>query len=472
MRRPQRAPRSPAQTGITPHAPTAPITCCPHPRRRAASRPAATLPPTPPKREVRVDYEPPPPPPKLDDSPVRRIVGRRAPGRPPGEHATPAPDSLRELAYLDRINDVAAAEQHPGADNLPRLYDEDYAILALLDRAGLVPRTLIARATLPGRSANAVIDRLTKLYRHGLIAQHQTGIRGHASSDGRPPLLYSLTRRGMEVAQTREPPAISRKREWRAIEPGRALRLAHDLHALAWSIELHHLLGEVATDHWRTPRYATGRYQVPQTGSGRDRHPITLNEIPVPDKQAIVDVALKQFAEVKPDLSLELRIPSPRLSFDLLVELDLTSRPSYNREKLLAYDAFLCGWSLAHPRYQAQGTRPAVVFVCSDARAALNLAREADETLTGRIGVMGTSDQWYHAGRDHVFFAVEADIHHGDLSVLALPALPPGLRQRLTGDRELRLERAELLPQKLIAAPTARRSRPTSDQESETKETP
>ena len=121
---------------------------------------------------------------------------------------------------------------------------------------------------------------MTKLHRHGLIAQHAVGIREHARADGKPPLLYSLTRRGMEVAQTREPPAISRKREWRAIEPGRALRLAHDLHALAWGIELHRLLGEVATDHWRTPRYATGRYQVPQAGAGRDRHPITLNEIP------------------------------------------------------------------------------------------------------------------------------------------------------------------------------------------------
>src|SRR5207302_3254690 len=141
--------------------------------------------------------------------------------------------------------------------------------------------------------------------------------------------------------QTREPPAISRKREWRPIESGRALRLAHDLHALAWAIELHRLLGDIATDHWRTPRYSTGRYPVPQAGSGRDRHPIANNEIPVPDKQTIGDLALKQFAEIKPDLSLELRISSITLNFDLLVELDLTSRPSYNRDKLLAYDAFL-----------------------------------------------------------------------------------------------------------------------------------
>ena len=47
-----------------------------------------------------------------------------------------------------------------------------------------------------------------------------------------------------------------------------------------------------------------------------------------------------------------------------------------------------------------------------------------------------------------MFFAVEADIHHGDLSALALPAQPPGLRERLTGSRELALD-----PVSLLAAP-------------------
>ncbi len=123
------------------------------------------------------------------------------------------------------------------------------------------------------------------------------------------------------------------------------------------------------------PRYATGRYPVPQVGSGRDRHPITLNEIPVPDGQAIIDVELKTFSEVKPDVSLELRIDTLKLTFDLLIELNLTARPSYNREKFRAYDAFLCGWSLAHPRYRAQGTRPVVLFVSPDSHAALACAR-------------------------------------------------------------------------------------------------
>ena len=66
--------------------------------------------------------------------------------------------------------------------------------------------------------------------------------------------------------------------------------------------------------------------------------------------------------------------------------------------------------------------------------------------MTGRIGVMGTGpEHWYHAGRDHTFFAVEQDIHHGNLAALALPAQPPGLRERLIGSRELALNSVSLL---------------------------
>jgi hypothetical protein len=135
-----------------------------------------------------------------------------------------------------------------------------------------------------------------------------------------------------------------------------------------------------------------------------------------------------------------------KLTFDVLVELDLTDRASYNREKFLAYDAFLSGWCLAHPRFREQGTRPAVVFVCQNARAALACAREADELMTGRIGAMGApAEHWYYAGRDHLFFAIEDDIHHGELAALALPAQPPGLRERLTANRDLVLETVVLM---------------------------
>jgi len=92
---------------------------------------------------------------------------------------------------------------------------------------------------------------------------------------------------------------------------GRAVRLAHDLHTLAWTVELHRLAGPLATDQWRTPRYATGRYPVPQAGSGRDRHPVAIRDIGLPHKQWIGGLELvDRFTEIKPDVSVELRIPS------------------------------------------------------------------------------------------------------------------------------------------------------------------
>ena len=73
---------------------------------------------------------------------------------------------------------------------------------------------MIGRAVFPDRSSTAVAARVTKLYRHGLIAQHTIGVRERTRDDGKLPLLYSLTRRGLEVAQSRQPaPAISPRRE-------------------------------------------------------------------------------------------------------------------------------------------------------------------------------------------------------------------------------------------------------------------
>jgi Replication-relaxation len=383
--------------------------------------------------------------PHVAHSPVRRFVGHRVAGDDREEPSGPAPASLRELAFIDRINEIKEPTHEPPGDKPPRLYNEDYAILALLDRVGLVLPSQLGRAVLPGKEPKTVRHRLNKLYEHGLVARAGIGLRERTSADGRLPWLYALTRHGLQTAQKRNPPAIHPQREWRALEQRRAGPLPHNLHAPSWAIQFHRLTGDVAIDYWRTPRYATGRYPVPQIGNGHKRHPITMAELDVPEGHAMLD--LPPFREIKPDVSLELRIPSIKLTFDLLVEVDLTGRPSYNLEKFLAYDAFLTGWSLAHPRYRTPGTRPVVAFVCPDARAALAYAREADRAMTGRIGAMGLPPhEWYYAGRDHAFFAIEADIHHGSLSALAIPALPPAVRRKLTGSDEVELARVTLVP--------------------------
>ena len=144
----------------------------------------------------------------LASSPVRRVVGRRARDPVSDEPQGPAPASLRELAFIDRINEVKEPQHRPAGEQLPRLYDEDYAILALLDRAGLVLPAMIGRAVLPGKEPKTVRHRLTKLYEHGLVARAGIGVRERTSTDGRLPWLYTLTRRGLEIAQQRTPPAI------------------------------------------------------------------------------------------------------------------------------------------------------------------------------------------------------------------------------------------------------------------------
>jgi hypothetical protein len=126
--------------------------------------------------------------------------------------------------------------------------------------------------------------------------------------------------------------------------------------------------------------------------------------------------------------------------------------PVYNRDKFLAYDAFLCGWCLEHPRYKTLATRPIVLFVCRDERAVLGCAKVADAVLTGRVGVMGApADQWYYASRDHLYFAHETDIHAHRLTAFKLPSLPPAVREKLDVDRELVLEPVSLLPETLVA---------------------
>ena len=92
------------------------------------------------KHEVQVDYEPPAST-ATDflESPVRRVVGRPIAEQSATRDQAPPSDTLRELAFLDRINEIGPADETGGEGRLPRLYDEDYTILALLDRVGSRP---------------------------------------------------------------------------------------------------------------------------------------------------------------------------------------------------------------------------------------------------------------------------------------------------------------------------------------------
>jgi len=396
--------------------------------------------------------------PEIERSPVRKVMGvGRAPAQPQHlfDDGEQVPESIRELAlYVDPLLGIRPAERREPSEKLPRLYDEDYAVLALLDRVGFALPGMIRRAVLPGVAERTLRGRLhDKLLRHGLIERWPIILRDQPR--GALPFLYSLTRFGMQTAQQRQPPAIPPSREFREIEVEKDGRLRHDLHLEAWAIAFHERVGRLATDKWRTPRWPAGTCSVPQIGNGRGRRPMTLKDVRRPKHVGIFDVDSGQFARIEPDAILEVRVAEPHLTIDVCVEMDLTDRVAYNIEKFRRYDAFLAAWWSEHRRYRQLGTRPAVVFVCRTAEMALAYARAADDALQGSIGVTGSaSHERYYPARDHLFFATESDLHNGSLAALALPPLPPVVRAALDGEAALSVERVNLLDEALVREAT------------------
>lgn len=397
--------------------------------------------------------------PEIERSPVRKVMGvGRAAAQPQhlfADDVEQAPESIRELAlYVDPLLGIRPAERREPSEKLPRLYDEDYAVLALLDRVGFALPGMIRRAVLPGVAERTLRGRLhDKLHRHGLIERWPIILRDQPR--GALPFLYSLTRFGMQTAQQREPPAIPPSREFREIEVEKDGRLRHDLHLEAWAIAFHGRIGRLATDKWRTPRWPAGTCSVPQIGNGRSRRQMTLKDVRRPKHVGVFDVDSAHFARIEPDAILEVKVAEPHLTIDVCVEMDLTDRVSYNIEKFHRYDAFLTAWWSEHRRYRQLGTRPAVVFVCRTAEMALGYARAADDVLQGSVGVTGSaSHERYFPARDHLFFATESDLHNGSLAVLALPALPPVVRAALDGEATLSVERVNLLDEALVREAT------------------
>ena len=291
---------------------------------------------------------------------------------------------MRELAaYVDPLLGIKDAEQRDPTERLPRLYKEDYAILAVLDRVGLVLPGMLRRAVMPGAAERTMRGRLNdKLLRHGLVARWPIVLRD--APRGAVPYVYSLTRYGLQVAQARQPAAVPPSREFREQEAEKDGHVRHDLHMLSWVIELRRLLGAQATEKWRTPRWPAGTCPVPQTGSGRSRRQITLKDVKHAKHIGIFDVDSADVARLEPDATCEIHLAEDGLTFDLIVELDLTDRTAYNVAKFRRYDAFLTAWWGEMRRYQQLGTRPVVVFVCSTPEIAAAYATRRGRDAAGK----------------------------------------------------------------------------------------
>ncbi len=345
------------------------------------------------------------------DSPALRVFGKpyRAGEQRPVDEDRRAPASLRELALIDRLTSITRwGEKAPARQ--PRLVDVDYAILRLLDRAGILLVPVLARACMPGKAERTVRQKLAKLHEAGLIARGEIDVRDRTPGEGALPSAVRLTAHGFRTGQERE--VIDPEKQWRASEVGaRALSVPHDQHVIAWITALTRLLGErVVTDNWRTPRTRHGVLAPPMIGDGRGRRALTPAELRPPASGYAFDGAFTpaapadRFAELKPDATIEIRIPG-QFTFDLMLELTLSGKPSHNQPKFAAYDAFLLGWWREHRRYQHLRGRPVVLFVFATDEAMRANAELADRRLDGRLGVIGTPQHdWYWPARSHTFF--------------------------------------------------------------------
>jgi hypothetical protein len=399
-----------------------------------------------------------------DQSAVLTIAGQEISATEYDAIADAPPSSmLAELPILDDIIEVKDAVSARRSRTVQRYSEQQFRVIALLDRAGRMTTEQLRRAVWPDATARAAQQFLKRMHEVGLIQFSYARLRSSARG-GSPPRLWSLTAAGFKLGQqppSEWPAVIPEARRFRESEAVRGARVPHDLHVVNLLQALDDLVPRWTTDRWRTPRYATGRFAPPLVGTGRDQRRLRAADIPVEKGYGFSRIPQGSFEEILPDLSIEMHVvsdPAPRpgrrfeARFDLLFELDLTGKASYNREKFLRYDAFLTGWALAHPSVRRLGTRPLVVFVSRTEAEMLALMREADEVMRGSVGKLGTPEhEWYFAGRAHVLFVVERDIHRGSLRALKLPPLPRAVRREL-GDDTTTATRACILPASLVQA--------------------
>jgi Replication-relaxation len=418
------------------------------------------------RRKVPFEIWEPVDPPTPDDppiaavrSPALEIVGQPfdlEPGVDLDEHPPPT-KMLRDLARIDTIVSLGKPVPPKLRLALPRQSDGHRAVLPWLDRVGCMTTEQLRRAVRPAASEKWIQGVLSDLLRAGLVDRRLAQLK---AGDGRRrggsgPWLWSLTASGLRQGKTWCLPQdrtglcaygwlqIPEERRWRRSEARASAWLGHDLHAAEWALAVCRLAYE-----WRTfgvldvltPRYLDGQLVPPRKLAvvGARPGPASLHDVPIDFRWRFDGIASGPFVKtIKPDITLRLwaeLLEDTGREFDLLVELDRTSRPAYNRNKLIAYDEFLTGWGLLCQRVQEHG-RPVVIFVCRDKKRRRGLMETADRLLVGCIGHPDMpAHHWRYPGREHLLFTTEELIHHGSLLAWRLPALPPSVRRAAADD--------------------------------------
>ncbi len=359
-----------------------------------------------------------------------------------------APDSLRRLALIEQIVGMDSKKLEetkvPPGTGLPEISEQKLTILAYLDRVGIALGATIHAGLFDDKSERTTSQHLADLRKLGMIASAPVRTES-ADAATRPSQVHMLTSRGFQAL--RDAKIVPERREFHRVNHRRPGPLVHDLHVQEYLGALMRRLDGAATNNWRTPRQAAGRMSPPTVGRGQQRRAATVNEILMPGSVSVLGVFDEAMAEIKPDLVVEFRVGDPAVTFDVMVEVDVSGKTPRQERKFAKFDAFLCSWWHTVDRYQALGSRPLILFTAKTRKQMLAFAAAADQEMVGRVGRVGwPAASWQYPGRSHVLFALEEDMHRGDLTCLKLPALPP----RARGNDALHIERVQLIDPNLL----------------------
>jgi hypothetical protein len=320
-------------------------------------------------------------------------------------------------------------------------HSEQLTVIRWLDRFGCMTTWQLHQAAMADATLRSAQMLLAAMRDAGLIRCRRTQLRiGYGRGrGGSAPRIWQLTSVGFRYGQRSRglvEPVIPRDRPLRRTEHETPVRLEHDLHAVGWWLAFRDTIDprRLSIQDVFTPRYEQGKFAVPRVSvaHGRGSRPVERRDVVLADRATFDGIPDEPFTRrIEPDLTIRLFFDADShdlrhdLEVDLLVEMDRSQRPSYNRDKLARYDAFLTAWSLLHPRIQQTGTRPVVTFVSPDWASSMALMKLADQVMRGRIGLPGDPDhQWYWAGREHTFFTAEEEIHNCSLRALQLSECP------------------------------------------------
>ncbi|MDO8185869.1 replication-relaxation family protein [Conexibacter sp. JD483] len=320
----------------------------------------------------------------------------------------------------------------------------DLEILAWLAEMRVAFSTQIARRWYPKVTRDTLNRYLRKLFDAGLVSRFQFTY----DNGGGSPACYVVTDAGLAAAKTTfGPRGTYLNPRSQAVAPdlrdpaGRSPR--HDLHVSGWMLALIDAFDGRVTNvrgpqsaHLPAPRRRARNGWIPLGPD--DIHVLSddgafLHSFKSTDGNGRL-VAADSFRSITPDAAAELQLPgSGNRRQELLVEVDLTERPSKQRGKFERFDHFLTGWWTELDRYRTHMGLPFVVFVAVNQEQVLQFVAAADEALIARLAVPGTAaSTWRYPARDRMLFVAEADIHAGSLDGLRVPALPIDVREQLS----------------------------------------